>query len=358
VQVLTYHSAKGLEWPVCICCETTKPIKDSAWGLSVSKAKMFSIQEPLAGRWIRFWPWPFGSLRKVDDVDLAENEGVVELAKEADEEARRLLYVGLTRARDLLIQALPEKTPDGGLLESLGPEAATLFKPAIPGTTSLTLPSGFSVPYTCQILKPEAQAVPSKQHERELSWFRLGDARRDALPAIISPSEALTATAAAGAVSWKAEDYCGSQILVSGGDAKQLGSIYHAMIAWACSNPGILENEHAISDFLSRQASPLSFDAEALRISLKALFSWISSTWPGSDLCAEYPVSARLDNGQRVLGRIDLVIRTADGLVVMDHKLAGNGDGKVEQIVTAWAPQLALYATAIARVSGKPPVGT
>ena len=23
VQVLTYHSAKGLEWPVCICCETT-----------------------------------------------------------------------------------------------------------------------------------------------------------------------------------------------------------------------------------------------------------------------------------------------------------------------------------------------
>ena len=66
------------------------------------------------------------------------NEGVVELAKEADEEARRLLYVGLTRARDLLIQALAEKTQEGGLLESLGPEAATLLKPAVQGTTSLT----------------------------------------------------------------------------------------------------------------------------------------------------------------------------------------------------------------------------
>ncbi len=65
-----------------------------------------------------------------------------------------------------------------------------------------------------------------------------------------------------------------------------------------------------------------------------------------------------MDNGQRVVGRIDLIIRTADGLVVMDHKLAGNSDGKVEEIVAAWAPQLALYATAIARVSGKPPVGT
>ena len=184
------------------------------------------------------------------------------------------------------------------------------------------------------------------------------DARRDALPAIVSPSEAPTAAAPADAVSWRAEDYCSSQILVSGGDPKDLGSIYHAMIAWACSNPGILDNERAIADFLSRQASPLSFDAEALRVSLKALFSWISPTWPGSDLCAEYPVSARLDNGQRVVGRIDLLIRTADGLVVMDHKLAGNSDGKLEEIVATWAAQLALYATAIARVNGKPPMGT
>jgi hypothetical protein len=114
----------------------------------------------------------------------------------------------------------------------------------------LTLPSGVSVPYTCQTLKPEAQAVPSRKYERELSWFRPGNARRDALPAIITPSEAPTATA--GAVSWKAEDYCSSQILVSDRDAKELGSIYHAMTAWAYSNPGVIENERAIADFLSR----------------------------------------------------------------------------------------------------------
>ena len=148
------------------------------------------------------------------------------------------------------------------------------------------------------------------------------------------------------------------RILVSGGDAKELGSIYHAIVAWAFSNPGILDNERAISDFLSREASPLAFNAEALRISLKALFSWISCTWPGSDLCAEYPVSAELDNGQRVVGRIDLLIRTTDGLVVMDHKLASSRGGKVEEIVAAWAPQLALYATAITRISWKPPAGT
>ena len=42
----------------------------------------------------------------------------------------------------------------------------------------------------------------------------------------------------------------------------------------------------------------------------------------------------------------------------MDHKRAGNRGGKVEEIVATWAPQLALYATAIARVNGKPLVGT
>ena len=58
-------------------------------------------------------------------------------------------------------------------------------------------------------------------------------------------------------------------------------------------------------------------------------------------VCAEYPVCATLDNGQRVVGRIDLLIRATDGLVAMDHKFAGSRDGEVEEIVATWAPQLA-----------------
>src|SRR5271157_2383138 len=50
-------------------------------------------------------------------------------------------------------------------------------------------------------------------------------------------------------------------------DPKEIGSIAHAMVAWGCSNPDVLENERAIADLLSRQASPFAFDAEALRVS-------------------------------------------------------------------------------------------
>jgi len=142
---------------------------------------------------------------------------------------------------------------------------------------------------------------------------------------------------------------------VTKGGPKDLGSICHAVVAWACSNPEVLNDGRAIVHLLSRQTSPLAFDPAALRASIKALFSWISTTWPGSEVCAEYPVSSILDNGQRVVGRIDLLIQTADGLVVMDHKLAGKNEGGTEEIVANWAPQLALYATAISRASGKPP---
>jgi ATP-dependent exoDNAse (exonuclease V) beta subunit len=147
------------------------------------------------------------------------------------------------------------------------------------------------------------------------------------------------AKAAVGAVSWKAEDYCSSQIL----EGTRLDLPRHDCLGLLKPGDPRQRTGHIGLSF------PTGFSA---------LFSWISSTWPGSDLCAEYPVSATMDNGQRVVGRIDLLIRTADGLVVMDHKLAGSSDGKVEEIVATWAPQLAEYATAIARVSGKPPVGT
>jgi hypothetical protein len=57
------------------------------------------------------------------------------------------------------------------------------------------------------------------------------------------------------------------------GGPKELGSIYHAIIAWACSNPGVLDDGRAIVHLLSRQTSPLAFDPAALRASIKALFS-------------------------------------------------------------------------------------
>jgi hypothetical protein len=69
-------------------------------------------ENPLAGRVMRFWPWPFGGLRKtgllgtsgLDELALASPEGD-EASIRVRAESLRLLYVGFTRAKDALILA-------------------------------------------------------------------------------------------------------------------------------------------------------------------------------------------------------------------------------------------------------------
>jgi hypothetical protein len=68
------------------------------------------IAAPLKDRWIRYWPWPFGKQEKVEIAErIAASDEGVRLRAEAMDEAKRLLYVTMTRARDFLIVALPAK---------------------------------------------------------------------------------------------------------------------------------------------------------------------------------------------------------------------------------------------------------
>ena len=107
VTVLTYHRAKGLEWPVVILGSLDKSERRNAFEVSPETDHPdFDPGDPLAGRWIRYWPWPFGLQKKtpLTDVAAASVEGRAVALRE-ERERVRLLYVGFTRARDHLILA-------------------------------------------------------------------------------------------------------------------------------------------------------------------------------------------------------------------------------------------------------------
>src|SRR3546814_10689739 len=57
---------------------------------------------PLEGRWIRFWPWPYGLSGGGSALDVAAAASPLGQAamRRAAQEDTRLLYVGVTRARD------------------------------------------------------------------------------------------------------------------------------------------------------------------------------------------------------------------------------------------------------------------
>ena len=62
--------------------------------------------DPLADRWIRYWPWPFGQQQKTHLADAANASAYgSRVATREHRERVRLLYVGFTRARDHLILA-------------------------------------------------------------------------------------------------------------------------------------------------------------------------------------------------------------------------------------------------------------
>jgi len=99
VNVLTYHRAKGLEWPLVITWDLDQTPKVSPFGLTVDQTRPFDTTAPLAGRMLRWWP-PVNA--KILEELVAESPQRRDAERRAHEESHRLLYVGLTRARDYL----------------------------------------------------------------------------------------------------------------------------------------------------------------------------------------------------------------------------------------------------------------
>ena len=117
VHVLTYHRAKGLEWPVVITTDFLYREHSRLWDVRVgTDTDDFDIKQPLAERTIRYWPYVFGKQSSgipVVDAITASNEGR-RCTVNNEFELKRLAYVGLSRARDLLVMPMPGgKVPQG-----------------------------------------------------------------------------------------------------------------------------------------------------------------------------------------------------------------------------------------------------
>ncbi len=106
VNVLTYHKSKGLEWSVVICHSLEQNLKDEVWGISiVSESEQIDLDNILGNRWLRYWINPFADQIGKTELEKNFNESAAkkQATKAALAEEARLLYVGLTRARDYLI---------------------------------------------------------------------------------------------------------------------------------------------------------------------------------------------------------------------------------------------------------------
>lgn len=106
VNVLTYHKSKGLEWPMVICHDLEQSLRADVFGLEiVPETSGVDVHNLLGNRWLRYWINPYG--KSISGTHLGdqiqESAEQARKVRQAREEENRLLYVGITRARDYLV---------------------------------------------------------------------------------------------------------------------------------------------------------------------------------------------------------------------------------------------------------------
>ena len=339
VHVLTYHKAKGLEWPVVIAADLDSVMRNNIWDVRVNLAAPFDVNDPLAARTIRFWPRIFGDNSKGIPILDAINASAEGLACEAGaaSERRRLAYVGMTRARDVLIIALPDK-----LLKDDTWFATFADDSLLPGGDELLLPNGDLISSAYAGLSSDATLSPPLAYSP--SWFERRPRSTLPLREALSPSRAPPVD---GATIGEVVEL-GNRIVVRGDDMNLIGSALHAVIAAELVNPDRRDAELRAQAILRGYGSDAWVDADAAVVCARRFRTFVIERFEPTRILAEVPAAARLPNGQLLRGWIDVLLETGDGWVVIDHKSSPRPKSEWKPEALAHSGQLAWYRSMLA----------
>lgn len=335
VQVMTTHAAKGLEYPITIIAAMHKGVQRSSSSVTFTPAHGLGMK----------WSAPGAKDGFYDSWGNA-NKARIEIREE--QEANRLLYVAMTRAREHLVLSsaysgkqrgawaskideffdLKKRVPTGGFitLQAEGAEVGVLLVDsdppprlfAIEGANGRRLPDQI-VP-AAMLEQPETTATvtalnlfascPRKYYlDRYLGWPAASARRFD--PEIQLEDEN------------REDDQ----------SAADLGSEVHSLLA---GKPGEYTAE------ASRLAAV--FDRGKLgqraRLAVRSAREW--------DFIVEI-------EGTLVRGSIDLWFKDSEGIHLVDYKTDSLRPDEVSGRAAFYAPQLALYAAAVEKAFGPAP---
>lgn len=347
VHVLTYHRAKGLEWPIVVATDFHYVWQSRLWDVGIERDGAFDPLDPLANRSIRFWPRIFGARTSTPVLDeIAASDKGIAIQAQSEAESRRLAYVGLTRARDCIVLAVPTgNARSGAWVHTFNGDY--LF----PDGETLALADGGAIATQTRTLDPEAgMAEPERFAPRRLpERAPRGESVREG----VNPS----AAAALEHASIAEVVDLGERVRLHGEDMAVLGTALHAVIAAELLNPGrgdALERAQALLDGLGAGSFVAADDALS---AARRFREWVEEWFAPTQVLVEQPIVHRLDDGRVVRGWIDVLLETASGWVVIDHKSSPRPKSEWRDEALGHSGQLELYRRAL-EAGGKAVGGT
>ncbi|MEX2366385.1 MAG: 3'-5' exonuclease, partial [Pseudohongiellaceae bacterium] len=298
VTLVTYHRCKGLEWPVVIASDLEQTLRPRLWGTQVrGRNDGIDVRDPLAGRVIRFWPYPFGGqkagvplLGRMEDTDFMR-----EAVQSATEEERRLHYVAFTRARDRLVLLQPAGK-DFPLQDWL--DCPWLF----PEDATLELPDGQVIP--TEAIPPNSGLTIRKFPSSQPHWLsgvseaEEGENEQVMLPRQISPS---TADSEAEAQVGKISVYADRLTFAGTEDMALLGRAVHTILA-ARLQRGTDFSEEDAEQALARSGLRGKLSATELIASADAFSQACHELGDVRATHYEHPIHFVMPNGQELSG--------------------------------------------------------
>ena len=319
---------------------------------------MFLFEDPLGGRGIRYWPDPFqpkpfpgmpSNYKGNTTLHAAVRNGVEYLAeaKRSASENLRLLYVGWTRARDVLVLASRDgKLLDGTLGILTGADGAQLL--AEPGGNGVASWAGRVV--NIRVRATAASGGVPVAIEPGESYVVRGP--RQFPPATVNPSS-LSGIGTLG----EPESLGGAVPVSVGAVPTSLGDACHAFFAADGDDLGEAERVAMAARLLQSFSVQGSLRAEDLARAGASLRGWAGRHWPGAAWRREWPLRRRLSDGSELHGFADLVLETREGLVLIDHKCLGGTLPEALAAAASYGAQLQAYADVLERATGRDVLG-
>ncbi len=351
VQLLTYHGAKGLEWKYVFVLMDESLDNDNILSRDFYGIHHFHPELPTAENLypkmcIRLLPWIFGAKKKVPDSiaqSVFSSEDYAILEKHCKEESARLLYVGMTRAVEVLVIVPWLVNKELDWLKQSGLTNAGNFD----GDDVL----GIGVPFN--IVKAQfPDEEENKDGESESKQCRKLDYHSD------KPSESEWLTIAPSGVKGKTDKvdvvYRSEQyIKINSGklgerNYSEVGDCIHNIYA-AIEHLDKKDVEQIISSHDMDDVLP---NADEVIRAWNNLQTFLKKGY-GEPVAAyhERPFRQLQGNGTVVIGSIDYVYCTSEGSILIDFKTFPQGkaitDPTSDHFAGYYAGQLNAYATAL-----------